>query len=777
MDYRLQYAPKVQSVTLDLLDSLNSRIQKCSNIIDTHRMNPEINISILNEALERIFADMTSEISHLNKMSNIIRRAGKRNQRLKVKNFQIKNEDKDAERTLLDNFKRHIGDRFPMVSNIIQHRLAKAMIFRRKRILYWRFRHQEAQINDLETDPNISDTSLEPKLVVSSAQVSLQQEDKQETGATEPVISSSQIQRATTLEPDKSKMFDKSPSAVSTVTIALINDETFNFPTAPGANAKRKYEQLKKERLAAHRTVLKEIDELYYNKDSALGSSVSAQLSRTVAERELERTLETDVQIIGNIICPYCLCPLPATEVFDQRKWRNHVINDLDPYVCLFEECNEPNKLYKHRGKWLSHMHQHIQHWRCPSHRELDPFLTREEYMQHMREVHKINLGENKLLLLANRSARKPAQLFLSCPLCGRNDAEVDGPLEDHITGHLRTLAIKSLPIYEDDSSGSEQNLASHYSTPLRSRSTTEDIYSGEDTLTFGIDHEQSDLAEVEDGNFLGTNHHDLGPRRTDMWNSWVKDWISNMPTLQQHLQQTSDKDPIFQLMLQYAKESDSLPQTSQLPPQHLQQPISWRPQSQHPSLLVPNRNLNFLPANSTDENPPCNTLYVGNLPIDADEEELKAMFSKQRGYKRLCFRTKQNESMCFVEFEDNSFAARALHELYGEKLHNSTEDGIHLSYSKNPLGVRSSQPSSRASQATVAPTNFPRLTFVDESALDDQMRNLARYGDENTDDTDSNGDSDWDNLYNMDSRTSSRMGGIVRSGRDEQSFSRFKRT
>ncbi|KAK6449041.1 hypothetical protein FP744_10005291 [Trichoderma asperellum] len=701
-------------------------------------------------------------------MSNIIRRAGKRNQRLKVMNFQIKNEDKDAERTLLDNFKRHIGDRFPMVSNIIQHRLAKSMIFRRKRILYWRFRHQEAQINGPETDPKISDTSLEPRFVASSAQVSLQQEDKQETGAAKPVISSSQIQRATTLEPDKSKEFDKSPSASSTVNMALSIDETFNFPNAPGTNAKRKYEQLKKERLAAHRTVLREIDELYYNKDSALGSSVPTQLSRAVAEKELERTLEADVQIMGNIICPYCLCPLPATEVFDQRKWRNHVVNDLDPYVCLFEKCNEPNKLYKHRRKWLSHMHQHIQHWRCPSHRELDPFLTREEYMQHMREAHKIKLGENKLLLLANRSARKPTQLFLSCPLCGGRDAEVDGPLEDHIIGHLRSLAIKSLPIYEDDSTGSEQNLGSRYGSPLWSTRTTEDIYNGEDTLAFGIDQEQYDLAEVEDRNFLGTNHHELGPRRTDMWDSWVKDWISNMPTLE-HLQRISDKDPIFQLILQNAKDSDLLPQTSRLPPQ---QPISWQSQRQHPNLPLPNRNLKFPPANSADENPPCNTLYVGNLPIDADEEELKAMFSKQRGYKRLCFRTKQNESICFVEFEDNFFAAKTLHELYGEKLHNNSEDGIHLSYSKNPLGVRSSQPSSRASQAAVAPTNIPGFTFVDESALNDQMRNLARYDDENADDTDSNGDSDWDNLYNMDSRASSRMGGIVRSGRDEQSFS-----
>lgn len=67
-------------------------------------------------------------------------------------------------------------------------------------------------------------------------------------------------------------------------------------------------------------------------------------------------------------------------------------------------------------------------------------------------------------------------------------------------------------------------------------------------------------------------------------------------------------------------------------------------------------------------------------------------MFSKQRGYKRLCFRTKQNGPMCFVEFEDVSFATKALHELYGHPLHNSIKGGIRLSFSKNPLGVRSGQ-------------------------------------------------------------------------------------
>jgi hypothetical protein len=112
-----------------------------------------------------------------------------------------------------------------------------------------------------------------------------------------------------------------------------------------------------------------------------------------------------------------------------------------------------------------------------------------------------------------------------------------------------------------------------------------------------------------------------------------------------------------------------------------------------------------YPPVNPADQNPPCNTLYVGNLPMDTSEDELKAVFSKQRGYKRLCFRTKQNGPMCFVEFEDTSFATKALNELYGYMLHNSVKGGIRLSFSKNPLGVRSGQNSSMSPASAMSPS------------------------------------------------------------------------
>ncbi|KAF9566618.1 hypothetical protein EC968_003710 [Mortierella alpina] len=99
------------------------------------------------------------------------------------------------------------------------------------------------------------------------------------------------------------------------------------------------------------------------------------------------------------------------------------------------------------------------------------------------------------------------------------------------------------------------------------------------------------------------------------------------------------------------------------------------------------------VPVNPGDQNPPCNTLYVGNLPMNTSEDELRTLFSRCVGYRRLCFRTKSNGPMCFVEFENVECATQALNDLYGNPLSNSVKGGIRLSFSKNPLGVRNSAP------------------------------------------------------------------------------------
>lgn len=164
-------------------------------------------------------------------------------------------------------------------------------------------------------------------------------------------------------------------------------------------------------------------------------------------------------------------------------------------------------------------------------------------------------------------------------------------------------------------------------------------------------------------------------------------------------------------------------PQSQPQQQQQQQQQQSAPPQNQPLSQKNSVPDLSLLarvppPANPADQNPPCNTLYVGNLPPDATEAELRALFQPQKGFRRLSFRTKSNSSssgsttsshshgpMCFVEFEDVAHATRALAELYGRALPRpggmTGKGGIRLSFSKNPLGVRG--PSHQQRRTTTA--------------------------------------------------------------------------
>lgn len=80
--------------------------------------------------------------------------------------------------------------------------------------------------------------------------------------------------------------------------------------------------------------------------------------------------------------------------------------------------------------------------------------------------------------------------------------------------------------------------------------------------------------------------------------------------------------------------------------------------------------------------------------------------------------------------------------------------------------GYATSTPLSPSVQA-----NFQGFTFVDESALDDHMRDRIRHDDEEMNDAQANhDDEDWDNLDDIDPRKANRMSGIIKtSTADEQ--------
>ncbi|KAM4054570.1 protein phosphatase-1 [Hirsutella rhossiliensis] len=331
------------------------------------------------------------------------------------------------------------------------------MVLRRRRIMYRRSRYGEKPIR---TNKTVSRPKVE--LPVSRRQDAvtpgLADEASAQNLAPPPSIVHYAAPSATTLAADNYHKV-AAPSIVSaTETVALGNHGELVFPRAPTGRAHRQYKLLRRRREKAHVAWLRSFPGLApyarHLKRRFLdrwveGGKLFAELNYMISEELHCKISETNAKLqtglvsdwndclmaAGEIICPFCLYALPSLSVSDDKKWRAHVTNDLDAYVCLFDECDRE-----------------------------------DEYLSHMREAHPSSFTEPQLCVLAERKVQPLGPMFESYPLCGTVDATRN--LEDHIVGHLRFLALKSLPSFEvQGSEGSEGERGSSASRP-ESRTT-----------------------------------------------------------------------------------------------------------------------------------------------------------------------------------------------------------------------------------------------------------------------------------------------------------------
>ncbi|KAH7146191.1 hypothetical protein EDB81DRAFT_883614 [Dactylonectria macrodidyma] len=50
----------------------------------------------------------------------------------------------------------------------------------------------------------------------------------------------------------------------------------------------------------------------------------------------------TSCETTPGVACPFCLYVIPSVSVDNDVKWRSHVLNDIEPYVCVFDDCDKP---------------------------------------------------------------------------------------------------------------------------------------------------------------------------------------------------------------------------------------------------------------------------------------------------------------------------------------------------------------------------------------------------------------------------------------------------
>ncbi|KAI4330028.1 hypothetical protein MLD38_028342 [Melastoma candidum] len=96
-----------------------------------------------------------------------------------------------------------------------------------------------------------------------------------------------------------------------------------------------------------------------------------------------------------------------------------------------------------------------------------------------------------------------------------------------------------------------------------------------------------------------------------------------------------------------------------------------------------------YLPVQNIKDNPPCNTLFIGNLGENINEDELRGLFSVQLGFKQMKVLRQERHTVCFIEFEDVNAATNVHHTLQGAVIPSSGSVGMRIQYSKNPFGKR----------------------------------------------------------------------------------------
>lgn len=121
----------------------------------------------------------------------------------------------------------------------------------------------------------------------------------------------------------------------------------------------------------------------------------------------------------------------------------------------------------------------------------------------------------------------------------------------------------------------------------------------------------------------------------------------------------------------------------------------------------------------NTKDNPPCNTLFIGNLGDATDENELRQIFGGLAGFRQIKLNRGGRGITCFVEFSDVASAMAVHQSQQGAVLQSSDRGGIRIQYSKNPFGKKRDYGGNYVNDSS--PFSPPQQHTADAPAYDQQ--------------------------------------------------------
>ncbi|CVK84415.1 uncharacterized protein FPRN_01946 [Fusarium proliferatum] len=184
------------------------------------------------------------------------------------------------------------------------------------------------------------------------------------------------------------------------------------------------------------------------------------------------------------VLCRLCSTPINHSIIESKEAWKNHIDHDLRPYVCVSEECEQPQFLFPTVKDWRSHMevfhglewpqYVHRSRWTCPYCEpvsESTVFTSAEDFSRHLSEgdthMHWFSPGSIDLYKLTIECKQYDPISKRDCPLCraykkSDNSSVVfegydeDQDFYEHFTRHLRFVAFEAFSLW-DTHTGIEQ--------------------------------------------------------------------------------------------------------------------------------------------------------------------------------------------------------------------------------------------------------------------------------------------------------------------------------
>ncbi|KAF7136983.1 hypothetical protein CNMCM5793_006734 [Aspergillus hiratsukae] len=187
--------------------------------------------------------------------------------------------------------------------------------------------------------------------------------------------------------------------------------------------------------------------------------------------------------IIAHFECKYCHL---TVHIRSDGAWKDHVMNDLQPYVCTYSHCDFPDHVFEDRDTWFNHeMEYHRIEFFCNTAGH-PTYRIQAEFGKHMKEFHDIQLEDSSIVLDAFRrpspsikkaSADDPSAKEL-CNLCYQPTRNI----KRHVARHLQQIALFAIP-RADFSVGNE--LLSEFGSDVpQNRSRNSAVQSVQDTTS-----------------------------------------------------------------------------------------------------------------------------------------------------------------------------------------------------------------------------------------------------------------------------------------------------